>query len=393
MGSSSGFKKMDIDLSLDEIIEKEQKVRREQRQKDKHNKVFASNSRSNNQKPRRTVRDDLNTTPYQRNLSAGEMARAQGNAAARVYVHNLPYSFSWRDLKDHFAQAGEVIRADIMTSKQTQRSRGCGLVEFATVEEAQTAIETMNDSEIDGRKILVREDREKGDKPSAAPQNNNNQAAHVNKKQPDLTSHVGRQVFVNNLDKSITWQDLKDAFSPAGDVERADIIGDGRLSKGQGLILFKTHEAALKAIEEFHEGELKNKTISVKMDTKVGQYIRPTGVAGAVSTQKQTREPKEPRVAVPVSKRVYVHNLPYQVENEDLQAHFEAAEGAVVVASEVMRMPSGKSKGCGIVEFETVAMAANAIAPLNNSPLDGRNILVREDRESGNKETPAGQLE
>jgi len=312
------------------------------------------------------------------------MARQQGNPQARVYVHNLPYSFTWQDLKDHFAEAGNVVRADIMTTKSTRKSRGCGLVEFATEEEAQNAIATLNDTEIEGRKVLVREDRERGgEKPAGNPLSNKQESGEGN-------THLGRQVFVNNLDKSITWQELKDAFSPAGEVERADIIGDGRLSKGQGLILFKTAEAAQKAIGDFHEGELKNKTISVKMDTKVGQYLRPQGNSGTASTARPQREPREPRGPAPVSKRVYVHNLPYQISNEDLQEHFQNTEN-IVVGAEVMRMQSGKSKGCGIVEFETVEMAASAIQLLNNSAFDGRNILVREDRETGRKEAvPAG---
>ena len=51
--------------------------------------------------------------------------------------------------------------------------------------------------------------------------------------------------------------------------------------------------------------------------------------------------------------RVYVHNLPYQVSNEGLQEHF-AVEDTVVVGAEIMRMPNGRSKGCGIVEVKRI---------------------------------------
>ncbi|CAN0252818.1 unnamed protein product, partial [Laminaria digitata] len=56
---------------------------------------------------------------------------------------------------------GDVIRADVMTD-QGGRSRGCGIVEFANPEQAAQAIEQLNNSELKGRMIFVREDRESG---------------------------------------------------------------------------------------------------------------------------------------------------------------------------------------------------------------------------------------
>lgn len=51
---------------------------------------------------------------------------------------------------------GDVIRADVMTD-QGGRSRGCGIVEFATSEQASQAIEQLNNTELKGRMIFVRE--------------------------------------------------------------------------------------------------------------------------------------------------------------------------------------------------------------------------------------------
>merc|ERR1712062_969727 len=74
-----------------------------------------------------------------------------------VYVGNLPYSIKWQDLKDHMAKAGKVEFVKVMTEDGTEwgRSRGCGCVRFSTEEEAQNAIETLNDSDLEGRKIFV----------------------------------------------------------------------------------------------------------------------------------------------------------------------------------------------------------------------------------------------
>ncbi|EOD33464.1 RNA binding protein-like protein, partial [Emiliania huxleyi CCMP1516] len=79
-------------------------------------------------------------------------------AGSRVYVGNLSWHTSWQSLKDHFRQAGEVVHADVM--QHDGRSKGCGIVAFATAQEAANAIATLGETELDGRTIFVREDRE-----------------------------------------------------------------------------------------------------------------------------------------------------------------------------------------------------------------------------------------
>ena len=80
----------------------------------------------------------------------------------RVYVGNLSWGTSWQDLKDHFRPCGSVVHAKIM-EEPGGRSKGCGIVEFESPEEAVAAIEQLNDSDLDGRPIQGREDREDRD--------------------------------------------------------------------------------------------------------------------------------------------------------------------------------------------------------------------------------------
>lgn len=90
-------------------------------------------------------------------MAGGGGPRGSGNQNARVYVGNLAWDVAWQDLKDHMrGLGGDVIRADVMTD-QGGRSRGCGIVEFADPEQAGQAIEQLNNSELKGRMIFVRE--------------------------------------------------------------------------------------------------------------------------------------------------------------------------------------------------------------------------------------------
>ena len=78
----------------------------------------------------------------------------------RVYVGNLAFSVGWQDLKDFFRNAlGAVGRVDLI-AHPSGRSKGCAVVEFDSIEEAGRAINELNNAEIHGRKIFIREDRE-----------------------------------------------------------------------------------------------------------------------------------------------------------------------------------------------------------------------------------------
>lgn len=162
--------------------------------------------------------------PYEKKeeKKTSTVTKAAEIATKRLYVGNLSWSVSWRELKDHMKSAGEVTRADILQTPDG-RSKGCGIVEFATAEEASNAVATLNDSELMGRQIFVREDREA-------------------EKAADASS---KRVYVGNLAYEVAWQDLKDHMRDAGDVQYAEVMmmNDGR-SKGCGIVEFATAEAA-----------------------------------------------------------------------------------------------------------------------------------------------------
>ncbi len=76
---------------------------------------------------------------------------------SKLYVGNLAYSVSNEDLRELFAQVGEVQSATVITDKFSGQSKGFGFVEMTTSEEAANAISQFNDSELKGRNIKVNE--------------------------------------------------------------------------------------------------------------------------------------------------------------------------------------------------------------------------------------------
>ena len=72
-----------------------------------------------------------------------------------IYVSNLSFRINDEDLKQAFADYGEVISAKVITDKYSSKSRGFGFVEMKNDEEADKAIEELNNAEFDGKVMSV----------------------------------------------------------------------------------------------------------------------------------------------------------------------------------------------------------------------------------------------
>ena len=77
----------------------------------------------------------------------------------KLYVGGLPYAVTEDKLQEIFSAHGTVESARVITDRFTGRSRGFGFVEMSTEEEAQTAIDSLNGSDLEGRSLTVNEAR------------------------------------------------------------------------------------------------------------------------------------------------------------------------------------------------------------------------------------------
>ena len=79
--------------------------------------------------------------------------------AKKLYVGGIPYTSTDDTLRSAFAQAGEVVSANIIMDRMTGRSKGFGFVEMSDDASAQAAIDMWNGKELEGRKLTVNEAR------------------------------------------------------------------------------------------------------------------------------------------------------------------------------------------------------------------------------------------
>ncbi|KAK9464668.1 RNA-binding domain-containing protein [Lipomyces arxii] len=246
-------------------------------------------------------------------VSSNEFSGALSGQERRVYVGNLPYTMKRQGLTEFMQSAGRVVSATVL-ELPNGTSKGCGIVEFDTKQDAQHAIETLSGQDIDGRVIYVREDREALPHSRGGPRGNyggrvgrdggsdryrgrgdynrgydrggfdhsrssrggyssfNNGPAQYGEfagpaEGGGSGSRSGNQLFVGNLPFSVGWQDLKDFFRQAGNVVRADVFmgSDGR-SRGRGTVSFETAEEARNAIQQLNGVELQGRPLDVRED-------------------------------------------------------------------------------------------------------------------------------
>ena len=75
--------------------------------------------------------------------------------STNIYVGNLTFETNSADLEHMFKEHGEVKSANVITDRDSGRSRGFGFVEMGSATDASTAIEALNGKSIDGRDLTV----------------------------------------------------------------------------------------------------------------------------------------------------------------------------------------------------------------------------------------------
>jgi RNA recognition motif-containing protein len=81
--------------------------------------------------------------------------------AKKIYVGNLPWSTTSQSLEQLFSAHGKVRSAEVISDRETGRSRGFGFVEMESDDEGQRAIDALNGADMGGRAITVNEARER----------------------------------------------------------------------------------------------------------------------------------------------------------------------------------------------------------------------------------------
>ncbi|XP_074591651.1 28 kDa ribonucleoprotein, chloroplastic-like [Curcuma longa] len=167
------------------------------------------------------------------------------------------------------------------------------------------------------------------------------------------------KLYVGNLPYDVDSERLAQLFEKAGVVEVAEVVYNRQTdqSRGFGFVTMSTIEEADKALEMLHRYEVNGRLLAVNKAAPRG-----------------TRVERTPRAFGP-SFRIYVGNLPWQVDDGRLEQIF-SEHGKVVEARVVFDRETGRSRGFGFVKMESQTEMDDAIAALDQQSLDGRALRV-----------------
>ncbi|CAL5874011.1 uncharacterized protein PFLUO_LOCUS8297 [Penicillium psychrofluorescens] len=188
-------------------------------------------------------------------------------AKRTLFVRSLPASATTESLVEHFSQSYVIKHAIVVSDRETKQSKGYGFVTFADLEDAQSALEELNGSEFDGKKIRVdyaetrhREIDEKIGKsvPTAA--------AIKSKQEREEQRGQGPppKLIVRNLPWSIKEpEDLAVLFRSFGKVKYATLPKKGTKLAGFGFVSLRGKKNAEKALQAVNGKEVDGRALAV----------------------------------------------------------------------------------------------------------------------------------
>ncbi|NXU11612.1 HNRPM protein, partial [Pardalotus punctatus] len=224
----------------------------------------------------------------------------------RAFITNIPFDVKWQSLKDLVKEkVGEVTYVELLMDAEGKSRLLCPhrVVEFKMEESMKKAAEVLNKHSLGGRPLKVKEDPDGeharramqkvmaaggmgiGPGPGGPGMINIPPSILNNPNIPNEIIHalqagrLGSTVFVANLDYKVGWKKLKEVFSMAGVVVRADILEDkdGK-SRGIGTVTFEQAIEAVQAISMFNGQLLFDRPMHVKMDERAfpkGDFFPP----------------------------------------------------------------------------------------------------------------------
>ncbi|KAK8963605.1 Polyadenylate-binding protein 2 [Platanthera guangdongensis] len=321
---------------------------------------------------------------------------------ATVFVSNLPYTFQTSQLESSFSEVGPVRRCFVVTKKGSDANRGFGFVQFATVEDAQRAIQVKSGVVIGGRKIkaelamhrLPRDVRlkkasnaEETDGRTEAPKKSLAidkkeastpidlvilktekassevilpNSACIDKKDGSERQRVARTVVLGGLHGSEMAAEVFRRAAEAGDIclithplPKEDLEHHGLARDGCKMeaasVLYKSVKDAHLSVSMLHQQEIKG---------------------GCVWARQLGGEGSNPR-----KWRLIVRNLPFKVTVKDIKDIFSTS-GFIWDVCIPHKTEEGASKGFAFVSFTCKQHAEKAIQDINGKMVAKRPVAV-----------------
>jgi len=266
------------------------------------------------------------------------------SGVGNIFIKNLDPSVDHANLYDIFSTFGNIHSCKLATNA-AGLSRGFGFVHFHTQESADNAIKKMNNLKVNGKQIYV------------APFISSRERQRKNPEE------VYTNVYVKNIDESVTQEEFQKHFEQFGQITSAKLMHTDQPSKTRfGFVNFMNHEEAVKCVNSTLNTEFHGKTL----------------YAGRAQSQTERNEELRKRRDESANKyqghNLYIKNIDDTVDEEKLRKAF--AEFGTITSVKIMATDKGASKGFGFVCYSKRDEAQAALTKMNNQMLDNKPLYV-----------------
>ena len=343
----------------------------------------------------------------------------QRQARRELFVRSLAPSVTSEELAEYFSQSYIVRHAVVVSDPKTKQSRGYGFVTFADIEDAQGALEELNKTELDGKKIKVEyaEPRHREiDESLGKSVQTSNQKLREEKEQRKAATQPPK-LIVRNLPWSVQEPEhLSVLFRSFGKVKHVALPKKGKKLAGFGFVVLKGKKNAEKALESVNGKKVDGRTLAVdwSVDKETWESQKKSMIEdapsqeddedqerlsdsdqqqsgsdredesdddepmGAVDSEEQAVEDEEEGEDEDVedededernASTIFIRNLPFSCSDEMLYDHFTQF-GRLRYARVVVDSETERPRGTGFVCFANIDDAASCVrnGPTQTNP-------------------------
>jgi len=175
-----------------------------------------------------------------------------------VYVKHLPEDVTEEELKDLFAEHGEITSV-FMPTDANGKSKGFAFVNFSESKSAVEAVDELNGKDYKEKKLYVGRAQKKEERERELREKGEKVRQDIQKK------YQGVNLYIKNLSDEMTEERLREIFAAFGTITSAKIAAQGSKSRGFGFVCYSNPEEATKAITEMNGKMIDQKPLYVAL--------------------------------------------------------------------------------------------------------------------------------